>query len=69
MVQPVKDILNLKGKVAVVTGGAMGIGKAISYRLAESGASILIADINPEAADETTQEYNALGFNTAAFKA
>ena len=69
MVQPVKDILNLKGKVAVVTGGAMGIGKAISYRLAESGASVLIVDINLEAAGKTAHEFNALGFNTAAFKA
>ena len=57
MVQPVKDILNLKGKVAVVTGGAMGIGKAISYRLAESEASVLVADINMEAADKTAPFY------------
>jgi NAD(P)-dependent dehydrogenase (short-subunit alcohol dehydrogenase family) len=35
----------LKGKVAIVTGGAMGIGKAIAMRLAKDGASAVIADI------------------------
>ena len=35
----------LKGKVAIVTGGAMGIGKAIAMRLAKDGASVVIADL------------------------
>ena len=35
----------LKGKVAIVTGGAMGIGRAIAARLAQEGASVVIADL------------------------
>ena len=43
--QPLSELTNLSGKRAIVTGGAVGIGYGISYRLAEAGASVLIADI------------------------
>jgi NAD(P)-dependent dehydrogenase (short-subunit alcohol dehydrogenase family) len=39
------------GQVAVVTGGGSGIGLAIAHRLAESGASVVVVDVNEEAAD------------------
>ncbi|MGI8912633.1 MAG: SDR family NAD(P)-dependent oxidoreductase [Chloroflexota bacterium] len=42
--------MRLHGHVAIVTGGAQGIGGATARRLAEEGASVLIADIDPEAA-------------------
>jgi 2-dehydro-3-deoxy-D-gluconate 5-dehydrogenase len=47
-----KDLLNLNGQRAIVTGGAVGIGYAISYRLAEAGAKVLIADISQSNLDE-----------------
>ncbi len=42
----VSDLLRLDGKTAVVTGAASGIGRAISFRLAEAGARIVLLDID-----------------------
>ena len=54
--------MSLKGKVAIVTGGNSGIGKAIALGLAKAGANIVIDYIaNPQAADAVEQQIVALG--------
>ena len=59
----------LEGRIAVVTGGARGIGKAICERLAAEGASLAIVDIMQEVADETAAEFKAKGIKAVAFAA
>jgi NAD(P)-dependent dehydrogenase (short-subunit alcohol dehydrogenase family) len=49
-------IFNLKQKVALVTGGGDGIGKAISQILSEHGAIVYILDVNEEAAKTTAEK-------------
>jgi NAD(P)-dependent dehydrogenase (short-subunit alcohol dehydrogenase family) len=52
---------DLNGQVAVVTGGGLGIGGGTARRLAADGASVLIADINGEAAEANAAQIRAAG--------
>ncbi len=49
-------LIDLSGKTAIVTGGAMGIGFGIAYRLAEAGANVVIIDINEEFGNEAVKK-------------
>src|SRR4051812_43739879 len=51
----------LTGQTAIVTGGANGIGEAIARRLAEAGATVAVADLNKEGADQVA---GSLGNNS-----
>lgn len=57
----IAQLFDLSGKGAVVTGGAMGIGQGCAFRLAEAGASVVVADIDFEAAKSTVNEINSNG--------
>jgi 2-deoxy-D-gluconate 3-dehydrogenase len=60
--RPIEDLITLTGKTAIVTGGAMGIGLGIAYRLAEAGARVALADIDQEAAESAAKQLVADGF-------
>lgn len=66
--QTINQIFDLAGKCAVVTGGAKGMGKAISLRLGEMGAFVIVADIDLDGAQNTTTEIQSNGGKAAAIK-
>src|SRR5215211_6931902 len=53
--------MRLDGKVAIVTGGAQGIGRASALRLAGEGAKVVVADLQAEGADVVAQEITGNG--------
>jgi len=60
--------LKLVGKVALVTGAAQGIGKAVALLLARNGADMVVSDINLEKAEETAKEVQTLGRKALTIK-
>lgn len=54
------ELFNLKGKTAIVTGGANGIGKATAVILAQHGANISIGDFNLEDAKRQQKSWKNL---------
>jgi NAD(P)-dependent dehydrogenase (short-subunit alcohol dehydrogenase family) len=54
-----KQVRSLTGKVAVVTGGGRGIGKALSHALAREGVRVAIADLDGEIAEQAAEEIGA----------
>jgi NAD(P)-dependent dehydrogenase (short-subunit alcohol dehydrogenase family) len=62
-------LLDLSGQVAIVTGGAKGIGAAIASRLAGAGASVVVADVDEQAAATTVQAIQQEEGTATAFRA
>jgi len=61
-------VARLSNKVAIVTGSARGIGKAIALRLAQEGADVVVSDIDLQGAQKTAEEIRALGRRSIAVK-
>lgn len=59
----------LKGRTAVVTGGAQNIGREIALALARMGADLSLVDVNLEGAEATARDIESLGRRAAAFQA
>ena len=58
--------MKLKGKIALITGGAQGLGKAIALAMASEGANIVIGDINPKTLPEIKAEIETTGVRCLA---
>ena len=64
----IPDMFNLTGKVAVVTGAAQGMGRAMAAALAEAGADVMLVDRNETGARETAATIGKLGRHAVAMK-
>lgn len=60
--------MRLKDKVALITGGARGIGRSIAMVFAKEGADIVVADVNLESAAKTASEIEGLGRKALALE-
>jgi gluconate 5-dehydrogenase len=65
MVKHIRDLFDLTGKAAIVTGGSRGLGKEMAEGLAEAGASLMLCSRRAEWLDETLQEFRVKNFNVA----
>ncbi len=65
MTKNVRELFDLSGKTAIVTGGSRGIGKEMAEGLAEAGANLMLCARRQEWLDETVADFLARGFNVA----
>ncbi|WKZ31043.1 MAG: SDR family oxidoreductase [Candidatus Dojkabacteria bacterium] len=64
---PLSELINLKGKLAIVTGATSGIGKGIANRLAEAGADLILISRTEADLKTTAEEFAHYGVNIQTF--
>ncbi|MDH5855921.1 SDR family oxidoreductase [Lampropedia aestuarii] len=58
--------LNLKGRVALITGSGSGIGRDTAFKLAEEGCMVVVSDINADTAHQTAEDLRSAGHSAMA---
>lgn len=66
--QTLEELISLKGKTALITGAASGIGKAIAMRYAEAGSSLILVDIDKEKLDRLPESFKKWGVKITTYK-
>jgi len=66
--KPLNELISLRGKKALITGAASGIGEAIALRFAEAGAYLYLVDINEEGLKTTASKVSGHGVGAEVFK-
>ena len=64
MATHIKDLFDLSGRIAIVTGGSRGLGKEMAEGLAEAGASLMLCARRAEWLWPTVEQFRAKGFKT-----
>ncbi len=68
VLKPLSELISLEGKRALITGSAVGIGRAMAYRFAEAGADLELVDMNSKGLGLVRKELSRLGSQIDTYK-
>ena len=66
--KPLLELISLKGKLALITGAASGIGKAIAYRFGEAGADLVLVDVNKGGLNTVSNDLTRYGIQVSCYE-
>jgi len=68
MEKPLSELLSLKGKRAVITGAAAGIGRATALRMAEAGADLILIDLDEDGLSRIKEDSEGFGTSVETYR-